>query len=278
MHTNLSNSQLFHNRADKRIFISKKIYKYDSNTITSFFISLTIHALLIAALFGWNKQETITPLPLQSKSIPLNLKMWEPQKVCTTSKMQPQTQMQKKPQPAVKKVQQTPKKSPPLTKQKVHKIVEPKTQPRSSKLLKQTQPQKTMPTPAASMPVQAAPATQAAPTAQKAPQKEPKASPPPPKELASVSDELLAHIRSLIQSSLRYPPMAKRLGIEGVVVVAFVLGEEGVVKSANILTPSGNKSLDARALQTVLELSGEYPRPEKAIDLRIPIAFNIKNS
>lgn len=275
MHTNLSNSQLFHNRADKRIFISKKIYKYDSNTITSFFISLTIHALLIAALFGWNKQETITPLPLQSKSIPLNLKMWEPQKVSATSKTQPQTQMQKKPQPAVQKTQQTPKKSPPLTKQKVHKIVEPKTQPRSSELLKQTQPQKTMPTPAVSMPVQAAPAT---PTVQKAPQKELKASPPPPKELTSVSNELLAHIRSLIQSSLRYPPMAKRLGIEGVVVVAFVLGEEGVVKSANILMPSGNKSLDARALQTVLELSGEYPRPEKAIDLRIPIAFNIKNS
>lgn len=97
-------------------------------------------------------------------------------------------------------------------------------------------------------------------------------------QASTPSADMLSHIRSLIQNALHYPPMARRLRIEGVVVVAFALGDNGEVKDANIITSSGNSSLDSRALQTVKELSGAYPRPQNAIDLQIPISFSIQNS
>ncbi|MBU1217898.1 TonB family protein [bacterium] len=88
----------------------------------------------------------------------------------------------------------------------------------------------------------------------------------------------LGLIRSMIQNSLIYPLMAKKLKLEGVVVVSFVLSAEGRVESANILQKSGVTSLDSKALETVLALSGSYPSLNKTAQLQIPIAFSLKKS
>ena len=88
----------------------------------------------------------------------------------------------------------------------------------------------------------------------------------------------LGLIRSMIQNSLIYPSMARRLKIEGVVYVAFTLTRDGRVKSALIEQKSGSTSLDSKALETVLGLSGEYPKLSKEMQLKIPIAFSLKHS
>jgi protein TonB len=93
-----------------------------------------------------------------------------------------------------------------------------------------------------------------------------------------VDPTTLGLIRSMIQNSLIYPLMAKKLKLEGVVVVSFVLSAEGRVESANILQKSGVTSLDSKALETVLALSGSYPSLNKAAQLQIPIAFSLKKS
>ncbi|MCX6076508.1 MAG: TonB family protein [Campylobacterales bacterium] len=82
-------------------------------------------------------------------------------------------------------------------------------------------------------------------------------------------------IRAMIQNFLVYPAMAK---IDRVVVVSFVLTRDARVESAIIFNNSGSSSLDSKAIQTVLALSGEYLQLNKEVQLQIPIAFSLKKS
>ena len=105
------------------------------------------------------------------------------------------------------------------------------------------------------------------------------------KELASQNSPLseqklsqLALIRSLIQSALRYPTIAKKLRLEGVVVVSFSLSTSGKVSNLQLIQSSSSSVLDKRALQTVSSLDGEFPQLDKKVDLKIPIAFSLQQS
>ncbi|MDY0116100.1 MAG: TonB family protein [Sulfurimonadaceae bacterium] len=103
---------------------------------------------------------------------------------------------------------------------------------------------------------------------------------PPSKQVVQegVDDATLSLIRSMIQNSLVYPALAKRLKLEGVVVISFTLTRDGRVESAKIVKKSKSTSLDTKALQTVTSLSGKYPQLEKQIQLQIPVAFSLKRS
>lgn len=103
---------------------------------------------------------------------------------------------------------------------------------------------------------------------------------PPSKQVVQegVDDATLSLIRSMIQNSLVYPALAKRLKLEGVVVISFTLTRDGRVESATIAKKSKSTSLDTKALQTVTSLSGKYPQLEKSIQLQIPVAFSLKKS
>ncbi|WP_373073037.1 energy transducer TonB [Sulfurimonas sp.] len=94
----------------------------------------------------------------------------------------------------------------------------------------------------------------------------------------AVDPTLLQIIRSMIQKSLVYPSMARRLKIEGIVTIGFKLNKNAQVVLANVENSSGSSLLDARALETVESLSGSYPSLSKPIELKIPIAFSLKKS
>jgi periplasmic protein TonB len=100
----------------------------------------------------------------------------------------------------------------------------------------------------------------------------------PPKASGSVSASTLAQIRKLIQSALIYPIIARKLGVEGVVIVSFVLTKKGVIQQAKIVTTSGSDSLDTEALNTIYDLSGNYPKLTKKISIQMPISFTLSNS
>ena len=237
------------------------------------------------ALFSWQNAPAMKIAPQnisqQSSAIAMSLASFEPsspkpaplnKEISKKSATPPKEQTPQKQTPqkqAVKKVHK-PTKQEIVTKEKIQKIDTPKTQelvkraetkeiaPQKSTLAKNdTETKNKEQTP--SEQTQQTQQTQIA-------------------QASTPSADMLSHIRSLIQNALRYPPMARRLRIEGVVVVAFALGDNGEVKDANIITSSGNSSLDSQALQTVKELSGAYPRPQNAIDLQIPISFSIQNS
>ncbi|MDD2950921.1 MAG: energy transducer TonB, partial [Sulfuricurvum sp.] len=88
----------------------------------------------------------------------------------------------------------------------------------------------------------------------------------------------LGNIRAMIEHAITYPAIARKLRIEGIVVVSFVLKPNGIVEAAKIITTSGSTLLDTKAIQTILSLSGDYPALGKTFELSIPIAFNLHKS
>lgn len=90
-----------------------------------------------------------------------------------------------------------------------------------------------------------------------------------------ISGAALGHIRAMIEKAIIYPTIARKLRLEGIVTVFFILNSDGTVDQLHISTTSGSKILDDKALNTILSLSGNFPALGKTVELRIPIAFKL---
>ena len=95
------------------------------------------------------------------------------------------------------------------------------------------------------------------------------------------ADELeiyLYKVRVKIQQNLRYPPLARRLKIQGESVVAFNILSDGSVEGSTISThtSSGNSSLDRQAINTIVQVSPFLAPPKGKISIIVPVAFNLK--
>lgn len=90
-----------------------------------------------------------------------------------------------------------------------------------------------------------------------------------------INGATLGRIRAMIENSLTYPSIARKLRLEGTVVVSFILKTDGLVEKAEILTSSGSNVLDSKAIQTVMALSGDYPSLSKTAYLKIPVSFSL---
>ena len=88
----------------------------------------------------------------------------------------------------------------------------------------------------------------------------------------------MGHIRAMIENAITYPAVARKLRLEGVVRVFFVLKSDGTVDTARVETTSGSRLLDDKAINTILSLSGDYPQLGKTVELSIPIAFRLHQS
>ncbi|MDD2267281.1 energy transducer TonB [Sulfuricurvum sp.] len=102
-----------------------------------------------------------------------------------------------------------------------------------------------------------------------------------PRNLVSsneIGGAALGNIRAMIEHAITYPAIARKLRIEGIVVVSFVLKPNGIVEAAKVITTSGSTLLDNKAIQTIFSLSGDYPALGKTFELSIPIAFNLHKS
>lgn len=97
------------------------------------------------------------------------------------------------------------------------------------------------------------------------------------------SDDLLmaylAKVRHKIQESLRYPSMAKKMGVEGETVVQFLIHSNGMVdaSSLKIAKSSGKAMLDRNAMDAVLDAIPFEVPPKEAIEIVIPVVFKLKS-
>jgi len=89
---------------------------------------------------------------------------------------------------------------------------------------------------------------------------------------------VLGRIRAMIEAAITYPAVARRLRLEGVVTLSFMLAPDGAVASAEVLHSSGSALLDRKAIETLWELSGDFPSLETETQLTIPIAFSLNHS
>ncbi len=84
----------------------------------------------------------------------------------------------------------------------------------------------------------------------------------------------LTRIAQLLQDNLYYPRRARKRGIEGEVIVKFTLQKDAEVTDIKILS-SQSDILSRGARKTLQDLSGEFPKPDEALTLTVPISYSL---
>ena len=84
----------------------------------------------------------------------------------------------------------------------------------------------------------------------------------------------LTQIAQLLQENLYYPRRARKRGIEGKVIVKFTLQKDAKVTDITILS-SQSDILSRGARKTLQNLSGEFPKPDEALTLTVPISYSL---
>jgi protein TonB len=95
-------------------------------------------------------------------------------------------------------------------------------------------------------------------------------------QINQIGGAALGDIRSMIENAITYPSIARKLRLEGIVLVTFILKPNGTVDTVKVKSSSGSNILDTKAIQTILNLSGDYPALGKTFELSIPIAFHLQ--
>ena len=86
-------------------------------------------------------------------------------------------------------------------------------------------------------------------------------------------DNNLALIRTLINENINYPAKARKLSIEGIVVVKFKISENGSVEDIVVL--EGHRFLQNATIEAIEEASKKFPKTNKSIEIQIPIVYKI---
>jgi len=90
--------------------------------------------------------------------------------------------------------------------------------------------------------------------------------------MADYVKEQFDYIRAIVLRNIQYPAEAQNRGIEGRVLVSFIIMADGTVKEIKILNSSGYTLLDKNAVDTVKN-SAPFPKPPTNAELRIPINY-----
>ncbi len=91
-----------------------------------------------------------------------------------------------------------------------------------------------------------------------------------------VSNEFLMKIQTAISSKNRYPKMAQIRGIEGEVLVSFVINPDGSVTDIKVVKSNTTDILNHAALEAIKSAAYLFPKPEETVHLKIPIAYSLK--
>ena len=86
-------------------------------------------------------------------------------------------------------------------------------------------------------------------------------------------DKHLAQIRELINKNVKYPSKAKKLSIEGIVIVKFKILEDGTVQNIEII--QGDKFLQTSTIEAIEEASKNFPKTNQNIEIQVPIEYKL---
>ena len=81
-------------------------------------------------------------------------------------------------------------------------------------------------------------------------------------------------IRDAIQHAIAYPAAARRMGLEGKVVVAFHLLSDGSVRDVRVVHGSGHTALDRGAIDAVRNAS-PFPRSPVEAEVITPVVYRL---
>lgn len=99
----------------------------------------------------------------------------------------------------------------------------------------------------------------------------------PTKAIDDIRALYKAQLRSKIEENKYYPPMSRRLGQQGTVIVAFTLLKDGHIIDVKVESPSQYERLNASALEAVRKVKRFMPIPselgENRMDIKVPLKF-----
>jgi protein TonB len=88
--------------------------------------------------------------------------------------------------------------------------------------------------------------------------------------------ERLSVISNIVQRHINYPPIARRMGWEGKVLVSFVLEPNGNIRDLKVLKSSGYEALDKEALDAIRRSYRDFPKPPVSVVVKLPINFRLE--
>jgi len=112
--------------------------------------------------------------------------------------------------------------------------------------------------------------------------------PPPPKEAVEEQEDFFVAVEQMpelvgglakLQSSIRYPSIARKAGIEGRVIVQFIVTEDGSVQNPRVIRGIGG-GCDEEALRAVSEakfIPGRQRGKAVRVQYSLPIMFQLQN-
>jgi protein TonB len=83
-----------------------------------------------------------------------------------------------------------------------------------------------------------------------------------------------AYIRDAIQQGIAYPAVARKMGWEGKVVVAFLVLSDGSVRDVRVVQGSGHPALDRGAVEAVRK-AAPFPRPPAEAEVITPVVYRL---
>ncbi len=231
----------------------------------TFFISLTIHTIIIAIFFNLFSIKEKRENKHKTKIISLKH---------IVLKQEPKKQIKKE-------IKKTPPKKPPIKKQKPKKFIKKKKIVKKRKIIKkkkiiQKPPKKRKNTP---KPIHKKEKTSPSPTAASLQKeiKQPILTSPTNKTELKEKNYIKLNISKIyeaIEKAKKYPKIAKRLKIQGEVSVSFTILPNGEV--TNIKTSGAHKILQKSAYKTIKEASVEFPKPNEKVNIQLKIKYILK--
>jgi len=98
--------------------------------------------------------------------------------------------------------------------------------------------------------------------------------PLPVKERTASPGGAYGSIHSVIQRGIAYPALARKMGWEGRVVVAFRILPDGSVRDVRVVEGSGHAILDRNAVEAVRSAS-PFPLPPPAAEILTPVVYKL---
>jgi protein TonB len=92
-------------------------------------------------------------------------------------------------------------------------------------------------------------------------------------------DDYLRALRGRIQSSLRYPPAARRRGLSGTVHLELEIEASGTIAQVSLARSSSHRVLDDAALEAVRGLDRVPFPPDlrpRPLRVRLPVVFELR--
>lgn len=81
-------------------------------------------------------------------------------------------------------------------------------------------------------------------------------------------------IRDAVERATRYPDMARRMGWEGKVLIAFTVCPDGLIEDIRVIKSCGFKGLDKDAIDTIKRCT-PFPKPPVRAELTLPIIYRL---